>query len=92
MSTSISQQESLTRSLKKKNRAKWVAGFAKSQILQHLRRLRFGHLRLIEGDEVHFLVKPRQLRLSPLPFMYMTHAFMEKSHLAAALVQAKPTC
>lgn len=54
MSTSISQQESLTRSLKKKNRAKWVAGFAKSQILQHLRRLRFGHLRLIEGDEVHF--------------------------------------
>jgi len=54
MSSSISQQETLTRSLKKKNRAKWVAGFAKSQILQHLRCLQFGHLRLIDGDEVHF--------------------------------------
>lgn len=57
MFTSVSQQETLTRSLKKKNRAKWVAGFAKSQILSHLQQLQYGHLRLIEGDEVYFFGK-----------------------------------
>lgn len=54
MTTSFSQQETLTRSLKKKNRAKWVAGFAKSQILKQLQLLKFGHLRMIDGEEVHF--------------------------------------
>lgn len=49
----MSQQETLTSSLKKKNRAKWVAGFAKSQILSHLQRLTSGSLNLKDGDEVH---------------------------------------
>lgn len=53
MSISMSQQETLTSSLKKKNRAKWVAGFAKSQILSHLQRLTSGSLNLKDGDEVH---------------------------------------
>ncbi len=49
----MSQQETLTSSLKKKNRAKWVAGFAKSQILSHLQRLTQGSLSLKDGDELH---------------------------------------
>lgn len=49
----MSQQETLTSSLKKKNRAKWVAGFAKSQILSHLQRLTEGSLSLKDGDELH---------------------------------------
>jgi cyclopropane-fatty-acyl-phospholipid synthase len=53
MTISISQQETLTTSLKQKNRAKWVAGFAKSQILSHLQRLTSGSLNLKDGDEVH---------------------------------------
>ncbi|HQS37131.1 MAG: SAM-dependent methyltransferase [Methylotenera sp. 24-45-7] len=53
MSISMSQQETLTSSLKKKNRAKWVAGFAKSQILSHLQHLTSGSLKLKDGDEVH---------------------------------------
>lgn len=49
----MSQQETLTSSLKKKNRAKWVAGFAKSQILSHLQRLTKGSLSLKDGNELH---------------------------------------
>lgn len=49
----MSQQETLTSSLKKKNRAKWVAGFAKSQILSHLQRLSKGSLSLKDGNELH---------------------------------------
>ncbi len=53
MSTAISQQESLTRSLKRKSRAKWVATFAKSQILKKLNQLQIGRLSIVDGSEVH---------------------------------------
>lgn len=47
------QQETLTASLKQKSRSKWVADFAKSQILKRLQHLHTGHLTLIDGDEKH---------------------------------------
>ncbi|MGB7816346.1 MAG: cyclopropane-fatty-acyl-phospholipid synthase family protein [Methylotenera sp.] len=54
MSISISQQERLTVSLKHKSRSKWVAGFAKSQILKHLDDLKIGKLTLIDGKDTYF--------------------------------------
>lgn len=51
MSISISQQETLTASLKQKSRAKWVANFAKSQILGHLNHLKIGSLTLIDAND-----------------------------------------
>jgi len=51
MSISISQQETLTASLKQKSRAKWVANFAKSQILGQLNHLKIGRLTLIDANE-----------------------------------------
>jgi len=54
MSISISQQETLTASLKQKSRAKWVANFAKSQILGHLNQLATGRLTLIDAHETCF--------------------------------------
>jgi cyclopropane-fatty-acyl-phospholipid synthase len=53
MPISISQQELLTASLKQKSRSKWVAGFAKSQILSHLNNLKIGCLTLQDGTEQH---------------------------------------
>jgi cyclopropane-fatty-acyl-phospholipid synthase len=53
MPISISQQELLTASLKQKSRSKWVAGFAKSQILSHLNNLKIGRLILLEGSETY---------------------------------------
>ena len=53
MPISISQQELLTASLKQKSRSKWVAGFAKSQILSHLNHLKIGCLTLQDGTEQH---------------------------------------
>lgn len=49
----ISAQETLTASLKPKNRAKWVADFAKKQILQRLNKLQKGQLTIIDGNERH---------------------------------------
>ena len=54
MSNAAIQQESLTTSLKQKSRSKWVAGFAKSQILKHLDDLKIGRLTLIDGAETYF--------------------------------------
>jgi cyclopropane-fatty-acyl-phospholipid synthase len=47
------QQETLTASLKQKSRSKWVADFAKSQILKRLQLLQIGRLTLIDGAEQH---------------------------------------
>ena len=47
------QQETLTASLKQKSRSKWVADFAKSQILKRLQLLQKGHLTLVDGAEEH---------------------------------------
>jgi len=54
MSISISQQETLTANLKQKSRSKWVANFAKSQILGHLDNLKIGQLTLIDGKHIYF--------------------------------------
>jgi len=54
MSISISQQETLTASLKQKSRSKWVASFAKSQILGHLSHLATGKLTLIDAHQTCF--------------------------------------
>jgi cyclopropane-fatty-acyl-phospholipid synthase len=53
MTTTMTQQETLTASLKQKNRAKWVAGFAKAQILRRLQQLKTGRLTLVDGNESH---------------------------------------
>lgn len=47
------QQETLTASLKQKSRSKWVADFAKSQILKRLQLLKKGRLALIDCAEQH---------------------------------------
>lgn len=47
------QQETLTANLKQKSRSKWVADFAKSQILKRLQLLQKGRLRLVDGAEKH---------------------------------------
>jgi cyclopropane-fatty-acyl-phospholipid synthase len=47
------EQETLTGSLKQKSRSKWVADFAKSQILKRLQLLQKGSLTLIDGAEQH---------------------------------------
>lgn len=47
------QQETLTASLKQKSRSKWVADFAKSQILKRLQLLQKGRLTLVDGVEQH---------------------------------------
>lgn len=46
-------QETLTTSLKQKSRSKWVADFAKAQILKRLLNLKTGRLTLIDGSEMH---------------------------------------
>lgn len=53
-SSSVTQQEILTTSLKQKSRSKWVASFAKSQILAHLANLKIGSLTLIDGKDTYF--------------------------------------
>lgn len=54
MSNLITQQETLTTSLKQKSRSKWVASFAKTQILAHLDNLKIGSLTLIDGQNTYF--------------------------------------
>ena len=46
-------QETLTASLKQKSRSKWVAAFAKKQILNRLQQTHFGTLTLIDGESTH---------------------------------------
>ena len=53
MNTTILPQETLTASLKQKSRAKWVADYAKAQIIKRLNGLQIGHLTLIDGIEEH---------------------------------------
>ena len=45
--------ETLTISLKQKSRSKWVANFAKSQILKRLQLLQNGRLTLVDAQERH---------------------------------------
>ena len=44
-------QETLTTGLKQKSRSKWVANFAKTQILKRLNNLQIGCLTIIDGQE-----------------------------------------
>jgi cyclopropane-fatty-acyl-phospholipid synthase len=53
----LSRQETLTTSLKAKSRAKWVATWAKTKILQRLNQLHTGQLMLIDGSEKHVFGK-----------------------------------
>jgi len=48
-----SLKETLTTPLKPKSRAKWVAAYAKQQILNRLQGLKMGQLRLLDGEEAH---------------------------------------
>ncbi|MEZ0330298.1 MAG: class I SAM-dependent methyltransferase, partial [Methylophilaceae bacterium] len=50
--------ETLTVSLKQKSRSKWVANFAKAQILKRLRQLEVGCLTLIDANEKHEFGQP----------------------------------
>ncbi len=45
--------ETLTVSLRQKSRSKWVADFAKAQILKRLERLETGHLTLVDAGKKH---------------------------------------
>ncbi len=45
--------ETLTTGLKQKSRSKWVANFAKVQILKRLNHLKIGNLTIIDGQEKH---------------------------------------
>ncbi|MBA3696577.1 MAG: class I SAM-dependent methyltransferase, partial [Methylotenera sp.] len=45
--------ETLTLNLKQKSRSKWVAQFAKAQILKRLTHLKKGNLHVVDGDEKH---------------------------------------
>ncbi len=51
--TSQPAQEQLTKVLKAKSRAKWVASMAKSQLLKRLRGLKIGQLIVVDGTERH---------------------------------------
>ncbi len=51
MNTTSLPQETLTASLKQKSRAKWVADYAKAQIIKRLNSLQVGQLTLIDASE-----------------------------------------
>ena len=55
-------QETLTAALKQKSRAKWVADYAKSQILKRLHSLQVGQLTLIDGLEKHNFGKSTEIK------------------------------
>ena len=61
MNTTILPQETLTASLKQKSRAKWVADYAKAQIIKRLNGLQIGHLTLIDGIEQHSFGKSSEI-------------------------------
>ncbi|MES2637241.1 MAG: SAM-dependent methyltransferase, partial [Pseudomonadota bacterium] len=50
--------ETLTIGLKQKSRSKWVANFAKSQILKRLNHLQTGCLTIIDQHEKHIFGHP----------------------------------
>lgn len=58
--------DSLTKPLKAKSRAKWVAQLAKSQVLKRLAGLQIGQLTLVDGTETHVFgqVQPGQIQAS----------------------------
>ena len=53
MPSSTLTADTLTKPLKSKSRAKWVAQLAKSQVLKRLTGLKIGHLTVIDGSERH---------------------------------------
>ena len=53
MNTTTLPQETLTASLRHKSRAKWVANYAKNQIIKRLNGLQKGRLTLIDESEIH---------------------------------------
>ena len=53
MQTTALTQETLTAALKQKSRAKWVAEYAKKQIIKRLKGLQIGRLTLIDDTELH---------------------------------------
>lgn len=60
-------QDTLTAPLKSKSRAKWVARYAKTQILNHLKALKIGKLSIRDGqDEYHFGAEGLQATITVL--------------------------
>jgi len=60
-------QDTLTVPLKPKSRAKWVASYAKTQILNHLKALKIGKLSIRDGqDEYHFGAEGLQATITVL--------------------------
>lgn len=57
MTNNTMTQEKLTASLKQKSRSKWVAEFAKRQILNRLLQTHSGALTIIDGDTKHMFGK-----------------------------------
>lgn len=57
----MSSQEILTTPLKAKSRAKWVADFAKKQILHRLNKLEKGQLTIIDSNEKYSFGNPSEI-------------------------------
>jgi cyclopropane-fatty-acyl-phospholipid synthase len=53
MSNIALPQETLTTNLKQKSRSKWVAEFAKAQILKRLQGLHYGQITLVDGKDLY---------------------------------------
>ncbi|MDP3608129.1 MAG: cyclopropane-fatty-acyl-phospholipid synthase family protein [Methylophilus sp.] len=64
MTTQIRLQDTLTTPLKAKSRSKWVADFAKAQILKRLQQLHTGQLTLVDGSEAHTFGQPSNIRVT----------------------------
>ena len=62
MTNTSLQQETLTASLKQKSRSKWVADFAKSQIIKRLQSMQKGRLTVIDGSEKHTFGQSDEIR------------------------------
>ncbi len=66
-------QETLTTGLKQKSRSKWVASFAKTQILRRLNKLQVGHLTLIDGQEKHIFGQSANNKADSLKATIVVH-------------------
>ena len=55
-------KETLTTALKQKSRSKWVANFAKVQILKRLNQLKIGSLTIIDGTQKHVFGHSDEIR------------------------------
>jgi len=64
MTAQIRLQDTLTTPLKAKSRSKWVADFAKAQILKRLQQLHTGQLTLVDGSEAHTFGQPSNIRVT----------------------------